>query len=122
MRTLHINTRPIKYQNVASNPEAIRDADGNLTGEYTSGYGAVLTARVNVSPATGIVTPSYFGADINYDRVIAVDKDFEINERTRLWIDDLEAERHDYVVKRVARSINGCLVAISKVNTYENTP
>lgn len=115
MRILRINQRGFKYQNYSGDPEPIRDVEGNLTGEYTSGYGDVLEGMANISPATGIVSPSYFGADRNYDRVIATDRDYGLDERSRLWIDDLNASRYDYVVRRVAKSINGILIAVSKV-------
>ena len=45
-----------------------------------------------------------------------------MDERTRLWIDDHNAAQPDYVVKRVAQSINGFLVAVSKVHNNAVAP
>lgn len=117
MRALRINKSDFRFQNVVSKPEAIRDADGNLTGEYETRYGPIVSAKANISAVTGTVNPSWFGADVRYDRVITTTDDFGLDERSRLWVDDLTAERHDYVVKRVAKTINGCLVAISRVTS-----
>ena len=115
MRMLRINKRNFRYQNANGTTEPVRDAYGNLTGEYASGYGEVLSGSGNISPASGVVSASYFGADVNYDRVIALDRDLGIDERSRLWIDDLASVRHDYVVKRVAKSMHNVLIAASKV-------
>lgn len=115
MRMLRLNRRKFRYQNIVGEPVPIRDDNGNLTGEYASAYGPVTAAYANISPATGVVNTSYFGADVQYDRVIAAETDLGMNERTRLWIDDIDADRHDYVVKRIAKSINGVLIAVSKV-------
>lgn len=115
MRLLRINKRAFKFQNANADPEPIRDVHGDLTGEFTEGFGPVIASTANIAPSTGYVNRAYFGSDIQYDRVIALDKDLGIDERSRLWIDDLTAERHDYAVKRVSKSINGVLIAASKV-------
>lgn len=88
-----------------------------MTGEYSSAYGEVLVGKANISPSAGLVSPSYFGADVNYDRVIIPACDYGLNEQSRLWIDDLDGAHHDYAVRRVAKSINGTLVAVSKVTS-----
>jgi hypothetical protein len=40
-------------------------------------------------------------------------------ENSILWIDDLEAESYDYIVKKVARSLNSVSYAVSKVSVSE---
>lgn len=115
MRLLHINKRTFKYQNATGVSIPKTDENGYITGEYDVEYGEINTARANIAPASGVVSDSYFGADIQYDRVIAAETDFGMDERSRLWIDDLNAEYPDYKVKRIARSINSVLVAVSKV-------
>lgn len=115
MRLQRVNMREFKYQNPTGDTEPIRDQHGNFNGEYAVAYGPVQTAKANISPATGVITETYFGADVKYDRVIALKSALGISERSRIWIDDLTAERHDYEVRRIAESLNSVLIAVSKV-------
>ena len=58
-----------------------------------------------------------FGGLENYDKVIVTDwMDCPINEQTVLWIDKTPNDgEHDYIVRRVARSLNSISIAVSKV-------
>lgn len=87
----------------------------------------------NISAAKGESSTRQFGEDESYDKVIVhCNPKLEIDEYSVLWIDRMpvrdrtgnlaldedgnETTPHDYIVKRVARSINSVSVAISKVN------
>ena len=120
MRMLQINKREFQYRNALSDAVPIRDENGHLTGEYMQAYTDKFTAYANISPASGIAAETYFGSNLDYDRIIASDTDFGMDEQSQLWVDDLNSERHDYVVKRIARSINNVLIAISKVTNNAN--
>lgn len=100
----------------------ITDSDGNEIGRGTV-YGEVGTMRANVSAATGYAQTEQFGTFIDYDKVIVTDDmTCPINEHTVLFIDkDVEYDGDgkplpDYIVRRVARSLNSISIAASKVD------
>ena len=94
------------------------DEDGLYTGEYTPEYGEIKEAWANINGASGRVTRQNFGEELDYTKVILTVDNIPIDEHTRLWVDDLEADEPDYVVKRVIRSQLGILrVQIAKVMT-----
>jgi hypothetical protein len=124
--------------------EAILDEDGNETGETILHYEEAVEYSANISPATGQAQTEYFGTIDNYDKVIFTrDTDCPIDENTVLFVEKApeytEIQTHeiiegnalfaddevvtvtyrqpkfDYIVKRVAKSLNGVLIAISKV-------
>ena len=103
----------------------ITDEFGNLTGEYNLAYGNPIKMFGNVSAAQGEIQSRQFGESESYDKVIVLDdKDTPVDEYSILWVDTLPHLNedgttdtpHDYVVKKVARSLNGVAIAISKVD------
>ena len=87
----------------------------------------------NVSAAVGSIQNRQFGESESYDKVIVLDNpETPINEYSLLWVDALpeldndgklvlkedgtETTPHDYIVKKVARSLNSVSIAISKVD------
>lgn len=113
--------------------EAVQDEYGNVTGEYKVVYGNPRECRANISAAQGETQTRQFGEDVAYDKVIVMDKDFPpIDEYSVLWVDtepmlnsngELAVDEkgkiitpHDYIVRKVARSLNFVAFAISKVN------
>lgn len=79
--------------------------------------------RANVSAATGYAQTEQFGTFIDYDKVIVTDDmACPINEHTVLFIDkDVEYDGDgkplpDYIVRRVAKSLNSISIAASKVD------
>lgn len=104
--------------------QELTDANGDRTGEWGASYGPPVQFRANVSPATGQSGVEQFGTLENYDKVIVTtDMSLPISEDTVLYIDQQPGEDsgngqwlpHDYIVKRVARSINSISIACSKV-------
>lgn len=94
------------------------DQDGLFTGEYTPKYSEIIDAWANINGASGRVNRQNFGEELDYTKVILTVDDIPIDEHTRLWIDDLDADEPDYVVKRVIRSQMDILrVQIAKVMT-----
>lgn len=115
---------------VAKTPR--KDEYGNTTGEYDVEHGNPISFCANISAAKGETTTRQFGESESYDKVIVMDNDAPpIDEYTILWIDsvpevdgngELAVNKkgdvltpHDYIVKKVARSLNSVSVAISKV-------
>ena len=113
--------------------EAILDDYGNKTGEYVIVYNNPKECYGNISPARGEIINRQFGEEDPYDKVIVLDKNaIDIDEQAVMWIDIIpklnpdgtlvKNEKgqvltpYDYVVKKIARSLNNVSIAISKVN------
>lgn len=100
------------------------DDDGYETGEKSLSYQPAVEMKANISPATGSAQIEQFGSFISYDKVIVTDDmSCPIDEHTVLFVDkepeykDEEQTQpiHDYIVKRIAKSLNSISIAISKV-------
>lgn len=102
----------------------IIDEYGNATGQYSVIHGDPIKAFGNISAAQGEMQTRQFGDSESYDKVIVLDDvNTPIDEYSILWVDTPPAlvggitdTPHDYVVKKVARSLNGVSIAISKVS------
>lgn len=132
MRTMLRNKSRFYYA-LYEDKVAKTDEYGNVTGEYDVIHGNPVGFAANISAAKGETTTRQFGESESYDKVIVMDNDAPpIDEYTILWVDKVpqvdetgalatneEGEvitPHDYIVKKVARSLNSVSIAISKVN------
>lgn len=111
------------YETIA--PQTYTDEWGNVveSGENPVGYAAPVEMQANISPASGASATEQFGTLDNYDKVIVTsDMTCPIDENAVLYIDtapvikDGEYSPYDYVVRRVARSINSISIAVRKVD------
>ena len=102
----------------------IADEYGNHTGEYAVSYSNPTKLSGNVSAAMGEMQNRQFGESELYDKVIVLDNPkVGIDEYSILWVDTLPVINedgstdtpYDYIVKKVARSLNCVSIAISKV-------
>lgn len=118
------NKLPLYYA-LYEGKEEIIDKYGNPTGQYRHVRSNPMRICVNISAAKGEMQSRQFGENENYDKIIVFeDPSVLIDEHSVLWIDTLPviaddgstSTPYDYVVKRVARSINSVSVAVSKVN------
>lgn len=108
------------------------DEYGNATGQYQVHYSNPIKMKGNVSAAQGEIQSRQFGESETYDKVIVLDNpDVLIDEYSILWVDSCPQltnngslalndkgeiiTPHDYIVKKVARSLNSVSIAISKV-------
>lgn len=124
MRTLSRN-KTVFYYALYEGKEPLADEYGNATGEYGVRYSKPEKFKANISAANGKAETEQFGTNVDYDKVIVGDGIFpNIDEYSVLWIDtapvfNAEGETdtpHDYIVKKVAKSLNSVSVAVSKVN------
>lgn len=132
MRTLFRNKTKFYYA-LYEKREEITDEYGNVTGQYELIYSEPIKMFGNVSAAVGSIQNRQFGESESYDKVIVLDNpETPINEYSLLWVDALpeldndgklvlkedgtETTPHDYIVKKVARSLNSVSIAISKVD------
>lgn len=123
MRCLARNKSTFFYAQHEGQTETIDDY-GNATGQYNVSYSNPTRMCGNVSAAQGEIQSRQFGESETYDKVIVLDNPYvPIDEYSILWVDTLphlESDGstntpHDYIVKKVARSLNGVSIAISKV-------
>ena len=124
MRCMVRNKSKIYYASYIGETEIV-DEYGNATGEYRIAYGNPTMMFGNVSAAQGEIQNRQFGESEIYDKVIVLGgRDAPIDEYSILWVDTLPHLNedgttdtpHDYVVKKVARGLNGVSIAISKVD------
>lgn len=124
MRSLVRNKQKIYYA-LQGTPTEIVDEYGNVTGQYDIHISSPFYIYASVSASQGEIQSRQFGDNEEYDKVIVFDTpNVPIDEFTVFWIDTLPelAEDgstktpHDYIVKKIARSLNSTSVAISKVN------
>ena len=124
MRCMVRNKTTFYYAPYIGETEIV-DEDGNRTGEFSLTYGNPMRMSGNVSAAQGEMQNRQFGESESYDKVIVLDdRKAPIDEHSILWVDTLPHLNedgstdtpHDYIVRRVARSINDVSIAIGKVD------
>ena len=102
----------------------IVDEYGNRTGEYEVVFNNPTKLSGNISAAMGEMQNRQFGESELYDKVIVLSNpNVSIDEYSILWVDTLPTLKedgstdtpHDYIVKKIARSLNSVSIAISKV-------
>lgn len=127
MRSLQRNKQTVWYRLLTGEPEPITETDewGNAldTGQNTQQYSDPVELKINVSQATGTAITEQFGNLDKYDKVLVTTQmGCPINGTTILYIDTTPTQTngewspHDYVVRRVAKSINGISIAVRKVD------
>lgn len=131
MRTVNRNKVPFWYA-LYESKKPLYDEYGNETSEYETIYSNPMACEANISAARGETQTRQFGDDVAYDKVIVMGSDAPpINEYSLLWIDrvpELDAQGvlakdendeiitpHDYIVRKVARSLSAVSYAVSQV-------
>ena len=144
MKTLKRNLRPFYYCLYQSKSDVV-DENGNKTGEKIRVYADPVRMMANISPATGQTNTEQFGNLDNYDKVIAYeDVNCPIDENAVLFLDvepsytegvtvaitpaatllgeptveiqTVRIPKYNYIVARVAKSLNSVSVAVRKVD------
>lgn len=112
--------------------EPIMNAQGRPSGQHKVIHGNPIEECANISAAKGETQTRQFGENESYDKVIVMDNVTPpIDEYSILWVDTVPQLNedgslavnekgevitpHDYVVKKVAKSLNNVSIAISKV-------
>jgi hypothetical protein len=124
MRCLTRNKTKFYYATLANQVELV-DEYGNATGQYEVSYTHPIKVCANISAAQGEMQTRQFGESESYDKIIVLDDvNTPIDEYAILWVDTLPHLNedgttdtpYDYIVKKIARSLNSVSLAISKVN------
>lgn len=120
------------YYALYESREPIMNQYGKPSGQHKVIYGNPIEEYANISAAKGETQTRQFGENESYDKVIVMDLGTpSIDEYSILWVDtepQLNEDGslavndkgevitpHDYVVKKVAKSLNNVSIAISKV-------
>ena len=117
MRTLEINKQPMWYALLTGKSEVI-DEYGNHTGVFELTYSKPVYYPVNMSESRNIVKHEAFGVTADYDRTfVTTDMSCPITEDSIIWFGaDPTTEPHNYVVHRIANSLNSITIAIREVD------
>jgi hypothetical protein len=122
MKCLHRNKSKFHYA-LFLEKVAIKDEYGNASGEVRIVYSEPIEANANVSAANGEAQVEQFGNSVLYDKVIITDElNIPIDENSVLCIDSPPSYDengnllYDYIVKKIARSLNTVSFAVSKVS------
>ena len=101
---------------------AVVDQEGNETGETKPSFSTPVRMKANISASSGDAQVEQFGTAISYDRVIVTEEmDCPIDENSVLCVESSPSYdsdgnlKYDYIVTKVAKSINSISIAISKV-------
>lgn len=126
MRGLTRNKLPFFYAHFLRTEENV--IDGKRTGTFRPIYTNPTLRWANISPPQGEYITRVFGEDLNYHKVISYTDnglldDIVLYENSVLWVDTVPMiakdgtteTPHDYIVYKVAKSLNSVLVAITKV-------
>ena len=94
------------------------NSKGIDTGEKTQVYTAPISMQASVSAAKGSADVEMFGIDTPYTKtVVTCDLECPIREDSVLWIGaDPVTEPYNYVVVRIARSLNSITYAVREVD------
>ena len=128
MRLLKRNLRTIKYALYQSKTNIVENTqDAWETGEKALAYSQPVELECNVSSAMGRTAIEMFGDLRNYEKIIVTDDtNCPINEQSILFV-DVPGEAvdgkyvYDYIVRRVAKSLNCIAYAVSHVDVSQLT-
>lgn len=123
MRNAKINQKGLFVSNFKGTIPIV-DEDGNETGEKQIVYSSPNFFEANISGARGSANSEVFGVDISYDKSISMSvslfEKLEIDENSVFFIDkkpdyDEDEPLYDYVVSKIAETLNEVVIAVSKV-------
>ena len=129
MRASLRDKRPVAYAFYSGMTE-LTDTDNNYTGEYQLSYTTPVRTLMNVSGGRGQADVSLFGLTDTFARTAVTDDlTTEFDTDTIFWFgvtpgNSYDDVPHNYRCTGVARTINGCLIALEELDvTHEdNTP
>jgi len=122
VRTLERNKQTF-YYSLYDTKGDVKDEYGNKTGEVSKKFSSPIKMKASISPPSGASFAEQFGKSIQYDKVIITDDmNCPIDENSILFVDNPPTYNKDgdlifdYIVKKVAKSLNCIAYAISKVD------
>lgn len=92
----------------------LRDEWGNLTSEAVETFTEPVELAANYSESAGEETIRVFGSFTDYNKTMVFSNDCPLVEGSRVWIENSLDEDADYIVTKVAESLNVSLVALKE--------
>jgi hypothetical protein len=114
MRTLQKNARTCYYANPTGETEMLKDEWGNLTSEAVEKFTEPVKLKANYSQSAGEEVLNVFGSFTDYSKTMVFAGECPLVEGSRVWIKNSTAEDSDYIVTKVAESLNFSLVALKE--------
>lgn len=117
MKALRRNKQKIWYSTYLGEQE-VTDAYGDGTGENVPTYSDPMPIYCNVSASRGMADSEIFGINLDYSKTLSFgEKTVPITEESILWIGRTpkNGDKHNYVVKAIAQSLNFTVVAVKEV-------
>ncbi|HIW86613.1 MAG TPA: hypothetical protein IAA48_08985 [Candidatus Eubacterium faecipullorum] len=112
MRDLKRNQSEIWYS------LAVPDGGTDKNGNKVLTYEEPVAGRFSLSTNKGEASMEAFGRNVDYDREMTThDMKCPINEHTRIWIGTDKDKPYNYIVSKVAPSLNCIRYALKQVTT-----
>lgn len=115
MHLLARNKRTISYKSYLGTTTESVDSDGYYTGEKAPSYSEMKTVMAYMTANRGEAGDEMFGKALDYDNILYVGLDCDIDEYSPLWVFAESTADNDYEVRRVSQSLNHKAIAIKKV-------
>lgn len=117
MLLMHRNLKSVWYALWESSVPTV-DEDGYETGEQQDKYSSPKELRCNMSPARSYALQEAFGPVTPYEHVIITsDMSCPVTETSVFWDHRPQSgEPHQYIVRRVDRSLNHVSITVRKVD------
>lgn len=93
----------------------LRDEWGNFTSEAVESFTEPVELTVNYSESAGEETIKVFGSFTDYNKTMVFTHDCPLVEGSHVWIKNRLDEEADYIVTKVAESLNHSLVALKEM-------
>ena len=116
MKALRRNRQKIYYASYLGETE-VKDEYGDDTGEIIPEYSNPMPIYCNVSASRGLAESELFGINLDYSKTLCFGSaNVPITEESILWIGrNPKNDKHNYVVKAIAVSLNNTVIAVKEV-------
>lgn len=113
MRLLKRNQQDFWYAKYESVKDVMNDK-GEYTGQQQVVYSEPIKGLGYITRARGSSEATQFGTNVVYDQTILMDST-DMTENSILWIGITPDKPYNYIVSRIAQSLNHVTIAIRRV-------
>lgn len=113
MRLLKRNQQDFWYAKYESVKDVMNDK-GEYTGQQQVVYSEPIKGLGQITASRGSSEVTQFGTNVVYDQTILMDST-DMTENSILWIGITPDKPYNYIVSRIAQSLNHVTIAIRRV-------
>ena len=113
MRLLKRNQRVFWYAKYEGVKDVMNDK-GEYTGQQQVVYSEPIKGMGHITASRGSSEITQFGTNVAYDQTILMDST-DMTENSIIWIDISPEQPYNYIVSRIAQSLNHVTIAIRRV-------